>query len=67
LLKNKIDGTPVVPVFVAESSDDGNKYQPFNRGIKFPAAEHVVEQTWLTSSSMSTNYRFVLTLLIFLI
>jgi hypothetical protein len=39
LIKNRIDGTPVVPVYVAEK-DQQDEYRPVNFGMKFPDVEH---------------------------
>jgi hypothetical protein len=38
LLKNKLDGTPVVPIFLA--SKEGDKFKPFNRRFEFLAVAH---------------------------
>jgi hypothetical protein len=38
LLKNKLDGTSVVPIFLA--SKEGDKFKPFNRHFEFLAIAH---------------------------
>jgi hypothetical protein len=38
LLKNKLDGTPVIPIFLA--SKEGDKFKPFNRHFEFLAVAH---------------------------
>jgi hypothetical protein len=39
LIKNRLDGTPVVPVYVAEK-DQNNSYRSVNFGTQFPDVEH---------------------------
>jgi hypothetical protein len=39
LIKNRLDGTPVVTVYVAEK-DQNNSYRSINFGMQFPDVEH---------------------------
>jgi hypothetical protein len=39
LIKNRLNGTPVVPIFVAEK-DQRDEYKPVNWSMKFPDVEH---------------------------
>jgi hypothetical protein len=44
LIKNRIDGTSVVPIFVAEK-DHKNEYKPINFGMQFPNIEHCISKS----------------------
>jgi hypothetical protein len=40
LIKCKLDGTPVVPIFVAEKDQKDDEYKPVNSRMQFPDVEH---------------------------
>lgn len=54
LLKNILDGTPVIPVFVAEKGGDDNHpvYTPVKRVVDvFPAASHLRSKNGVAMTS----------------
>lgn len=40
LLKNLLDDTPVIPVFIAEKIKDKDEYTPVSRSVVFPSTCH---------------------------
>jgi hypothetical protein len=40
LIKNRLDGTPVVPIFVAEKNEKDGEYIRVNSRMQFPDVEH---------------------------